>query len=116
MGTPLRQDLEERIAENPAFFSGYKIRKPFLSEEQRLARMEWCKRHKNWTIDEWKKVLFADESPFTIRFQRRTRLWRKRGEQCNPQIMRGTIKHDNLGVLGGASPMMGLAISTALMG
>lgn len=43
-----------------------KIPKPRLTKEQKAARLRWAEAHKNWTPDQWDRVLWSDESPFTI--------------------------------------------------
>ena len=39
-------------------------RKPLLTKVQRKKRVEFCKRHVNWTAADWERVLFSDESTF----------------------------------------------------
>ena len=29
-------------------------------------RLEWCKVHRHWTLEQWKHVIWSDESRFTI--------------------------------------------------
>jgi hypothetical protein len=29
-------------------------------------QLEWCKARRNWTLEQWKRVLWSDESRFTI--------------------------------------------------
>ena len=41
-------------------------KKPKVSEKQRKARITWAKEHLNWTSDDWDKIIFSDESTFTI--------------------------------------------------
>jgi len=82
------------VSEHPLWYGGWEIKAPFLTEKARLARLAWCKERKDWTVEDWKCFLFSDESPFTLRFNRRTRCWRKTGELPNPKICKGTIKHD----------------------
>jgi hypothetical protein len=36
----------------------------------------------------------TDESPFTLRYNRRTRCYNLKGEKYNPETMTGTVKHD----------------------
>ncbi len=43
-------------------------------------RLNWAK-EKNWTVAQWSKVLFSDESKFCISFGNQgPRVWRKGGE------------------------------------
>jgi hypothetical protein len=30
-------------------------------------RLEWCKARRHWTLEQWKRILWSDESHFTIR-------------------------------------------------
>ena len=39
-----------------------------LTSEHRRRRVDWCRRHANWTDNTWKRVLWSDESRFTIDF------------------------------------------------
>ncbi|EFN72297.1 Transposable element Tcb2 transposase, partial [Camponotus floridanus] len=41
-------------------------RKPLLRKQNKVKRLQWAKKHKNWSINQWKKVLFTDESKFEI--------------------------------------------------
>src|ERR1700761_7342561 len=41
-------------------------KKPWLSKENIKKRFEWAKEHKNWTKEDWRRVIFSDESPFTL--------------------------------------------------
>jgi hypothetical protein len=38
-----------------------KTKKPPLNERHRKLRFEFCLRHKDWTVDDWRKVIFSDE-------------------------------------------------------
>jgi len=42
--------------------------KSSLSEKNVRARLQFAKTHKNWTIEDWKRVVWSDESKFS-RFQ-----------------------------------------------
>ncbi|KAK4313082.1 hypothetical protein Pmani_015551 [Petrolisthes manimaculis] len=39
-------------------------RKPTLTKEMKRKRLEFCAKYKDWTLDQWKKVIFSDESTF----------------------------------------------------
>ncbi len=48
---------------------------------------------KNWTVAQWSKVLFSDESTFCISFGNQgPRVWRKRGEAQNPCCLESSVK------------------------
>ena len=50
--------------------------------------------HRHWSKYQWRRVLFSDESPFTLRFQAKVRVRRPSGRGLDPRYLRGTVKHD----------------------
>ncbi len=59
--------------------------KPLLKQKQHQKHLTWAKEKKNWTVAQWSKVLFSDESKFGISFGNQgPRVWRKSGEAQNP--------------------------------
>ncbi len=42
--------------------------KPLLNQRQRQKLLTWAVEKKNWTVAQWSKVLFSDESKFCISF------------------------------------------------
>ena len=37
-------------------------KKPLLNAKNRKCRMEWAQKHKEWTIEDWKMVIWSDET------------------------------------------------------
>ncbi len=67
--------------------------KPLLNHRQRQRRLTWAKEKKSWTVAQWSKVLFSDESKFCISFGNQgPRLWRKGGEAHSPGCMKSSVK------------------------
>ncbi len=75
--------------------------KLLLNHRQRQRRLTWAKEKKNWTVAQWSKVLFSDESKFCISFGNQgPRVWRKGGEAHSPSCMKSSVKFpqsDDLG-------------------
>ncbi len=44
--------------------------KPLLKQKQCQKYFTWAKEKKNWTVAQWSKVLFSDESKFCISYSR----------------------------------------------
>ncbi len=63
--------------------------KPLLNQRQRQKRLTWAVKKKNWTVAQWSKVLFSDESKFSFQGPR---VWRKRGEAQNPCCLKTSVK------------------------
>ncbi|KAF2879889.1 hypothetical protein ILUMI_26284 [Ignelater luminosus] len=55
---------------------------PLLAREHRVTRLRFAREHVNWTIDDWKRVLFSDETRESLNSPGgRQRVWRKPGER-----------------------------------
>ena len=53
-------------------------RSHLFQQKNEAARLAWCKAHENWTTEQWRKVLWSDESTFTqFRQNRTSRVWRQ---------------------------------------
>lgn len=64
-------------------------------------RIAFAKKYKNWTVDQWKSVLWTDESEFEIFGSHRWHIVRRKvGEKLLPQCMLPT------GKCGGGSAMV----------
>ncbi len=67
--------------------------KPLLNQRQRQKHLTWAVEKKNWTVAQWSKVLFSDESKFCISFGNQgPRVWRKSGEAQNPCCLKYSMK------------------------
>ncbi len=60
-------------------------------------RLTWAKEKKNWTVAQWSKVLFSDESKFCISFGNQgPRVWRKGGEAHSPSCLKPSVSFHSL--------------------
>jgi len=68
--------------------------KPRLSPKNVKARLEFAKRHKHWTVDDWKHVIWSDETKIN-RFcsDGRSWCWIRDGESRQPHHVKQTVKH-----------------------
>lgn len=76
-------------------------KKPLLRKQNKIKRLQWAKKHKDWSIAQWCQVLFSDESKFEIfGGKRRQYVRRQVGERMLNQCVMPTVKH------GGGSVMV----------
>ena len=69
-------------------------RKPLLTWKNMKKRLAWAMKHRQWTTENWKKVLWTDESKFEIfGSSRRVFTHRRVGERMVPQCVTPTVKH-----------------------
>ncbi len=79
--------------------------KPLLKQRQCQKHLTWAKEKKNWTVAQWSRVLFSDESKFSISFGNQgPRVWRKSGETPNACCLKSSVKFpQSLMILGAMS-------------
>lgn len=41
-------------------------RKPYLSQQQMKNRLLWARKYKDWTVEDWSKVVWSDESNIEV--------------------------------------------------
>ena len=68
-------------------------KKPLLSKTNKKKRMEFAKRYRNWTADDWKGVLWSDESSVEV-FGSRQRQYvrRRKGERYQMDCVMPSVK------------------------
>jgi len=68
--------------------------KPLLTASQKARRLAFAKRYASWTAEDWEKVLWTDESPFSIFGEcGKTYVRRRVGEEYDEQCLKPTVKH-----------------------
>ena len=77
--------------------SGRRARRPskkqLLTRGMKKKRVAWARKYKDWTKDEWKNVLFSDESHFMVQGQQKRYVRRSQGEMVTEQHINQTVKH-----------------------
>jgi transposase len=57
-------------------------RKPGLTKKMKEARLAWCLAHEHWTLEDWKRVIWSDETSVVLNHRRGSyRVWRKSEER-----------------------------------
>jgi transposase len=68
--------------------------KPKLSARNIKTRLEFARRHRHWTVEDWKRVIWSDETKIN-RFcsDGRSWCWARGGESRQPHHVKQTVKH-----------------------
>lgn len=68
--------------------------KPKLSAKNIKARLDFARRHRHWTVEDWKRVIWSDETKVN-RFSSdgRSWCWARDGEGRQPRHVKQTVKH-----------------------
>jgi hypothetical protein len=86
--------ISSRIREAGEFNSYWAASKPFISKKNQKCRLQWCQEHIKWSPEQWRRILWSDESPFVLRYNSKKRVWRMANERYAQNCIGGTVKHD----------------------
>ncbi|GFU39574.1 transposable element Tcb1 transposase [Trichonephila clavipes] len=79
-----------------------------LTPAHRRRRSLWCREHRNWRDNEWGRVLFTDESRFSLSSDsHRILVWRERGSRNHPSNIIERDRYGGRGVLVWGGIMLG---------
>ncbi|GFS96735.1 transposable element Tcb2 transposase [Trichonephila clavipes] len=79
-----------------------------LTPAHRRRRSPWCREHRNWRDNEWGRVLFTDESRFSLSSDsHRILIWRERGSRHHPSNIIERDRYGGHGVLVWGGIMLG---------
>lgn len=69
-------------------------KKPLLTAWHRKKRLEWARKYKHWSVDDWKRVVWSDESPLKT-FAKFGRVMVRRfiNERYKSSLVVPTVKH-----------------------
>ena len=72
----------------------HKVKKPAISSKNRLKRLAFARTHKDWTVEDWRRVIWSDESKINrLGSDGRAWCWKRPGEGLNPRTVTPTVKH-----------------------
>lgn len=85
--------VRNRLREQ-GFMARHPAKKPLLTKKMQQKRLEWARKHADWSLHKWRTVIFSDESKFNlfgsdgIQYVRR-----KVGERLSGKCLKLTVKH-----------------------
>ncbi|GFW27104.1 transposable element Tcb2 transposase [Trichonephila clavipes] len=84
-GRPISRFIVARRLHGGGLFARRPVRCVPLTPAHRRRRSLWCREHQNWRDNEWGRVLFTDESRFSLSSDsHRILIWRERGSRNHP--------------------------------
>ena len=83
-------------------------RKSRLTPVMKVKRLAFAKKHRNWTIQQWSKVLFSDESTFQQFVVRKRHVRKPTGKRYDDKYTVSTMKHAPSQMIWGAMSQLGI--------
>lgn len=85
--------IRRRLLNEFGLASRSPAKKPLLTQKQRLKRLKFCQKYKNWSSEDWAKVLFSDETLICQFGAPAVRVRRPVGQRFNAKYTARTMKH-----------------------
>ncbi|GFU54335.1 transposable element Tc1 transposase [Trichonephila clavipes] len=107
-GRPISRFTVARRLHGGGLFARRPVRCVPLTPAHRRRRSLWCREHRNWRDNEWGRVLFTDESRFSLSSDsHRILIWRERGSRNYPSNIIERDRYGGRGVLVWGGIMLG---------
>ncbi|GFT49354.1 transposable element Tcb2 transposase [Trichonephila clavipes] len=107
-GRPISRFTVARRLHGGGLFARRPVRCVSLTPAHRRRRSLWCREHRNWRDNEWGRVLFTDESRFSLSSDsHRILIWRERGSRNHPSNIIERDMYGGRGVLVWGGIMLG---------
>jgi len=90
---PVSSQTVRNLLKKNAFKAVTKKKKPLLKPVHRKKRLAFALKHQNWTVDDWKRVIWSDETKINrIGSDGKQWVWKKVGEGLIEREVQGTVK------------------------
>ena len=88
LATPISSRTVRRCLKKLGYEYMVKVKKQYLTKKHREKRVTWCGDHQNWTKEQWRQVIFSDESVFyVLKRKNQVKIWRTNDELLLPECV-----------------------------
>ena len=117
-GQPIHPKTVSRSLRKQGLKAVVKQKKPFISSHHRKERLNFAYQYQHWTLEDWKLVIFSDETKINcLGSDGCSWVWKRPGEPFTSRLAKPTVKY------GGGSLMLwgcilweGIGFSTRIQG
>jgi transposase len=93
-GTTVSPDTIRRFLKKGNFNASIKKDSLPLTAARKKTRLAWAKKYRSWTVDDWKRVIFSDETKINrLGSDGRRWTWVKKGEALRDHNVNHAYKH-----------------------
>jgi transposase len=84
----------QRVLKEAGLCAGPKTKKPLLTKKHIQGCMAFCLAHKDWTVEDWKRVVWSDEITINcLGSDGRLWCWKRKGEKLSTCTTQATVKY-----------------------
>jgi transposase len=93
-GIPISEKTIRRALAEEGVRSCQPRPKPLITAKNKANRLAWALERRSWTVEDWKKIIWSDESTFSqFRKSGWGRVWREPQEEFHEDCIASTVKH-----------------------
>lgn len=93
LGVSVSDQTIRRALQKSGYKAVKKVKKPLLSARHRKQRLEFARTYQEWTVEDWKRVVFSDETKVNrICSDGIQWTWKKDGKTSISKTTKGTVK------------------------
>ena len=94
ISTPVTPQTVRNVLKEAGLQSATKKKVLMLKGSHRQRRLKFAQYHESWTVEDWKRVLWTDETKVNrIGSDGKVYVWKKQGEAISDQTTTPTVKH-----------------------
>lgn len=118
MGTHLSIDTVRRSLKKQGLKAAVKKKRPRLLARHKKERLDFAKRYQHWTVEDWKRVIWSDETKINrIGSDGRQWVWKRSGEALSDRSVQGTVKFGGGSLMvWGCMTALGVGFATRIEG
>ena len=91
---PVSPQTVRNVFRKNNFHSVVKKKCPLLKKQHRINRLKFSNYYENWTVEDWKRVLWSDKTKINrIGSDERVYTWKQKVEQLSNRTTTPTVKH-----------------------
>jgi transposase len=91
---PVHPQTIRNVLKEHGYRAASKRKVPLLKKTHRQRRLKWALEHANWTVEDFKRILWTDETKINrIGSDGKVYVWKKRGEAISDRTTTPTVKH-----------------------
>ncbi|KAG1609062.1 hypothetical protein G6F44_013669 [Rhizopus delemar] len=100
LGYSMSYQCAINVLHSVEIFAEIKKKKLLLTAQHKKARLAWAKKHQYWTIHDWRRVIFSDETKINIWGSDGCKYyWKRKGDRLQPHHIEVTVKHGGGGIM-----------------
>lgn len=108
LGYPISYSGTRKMISQLGFDCSLKKKKSLITTKHAKARLRWAKEHRDWTVDQWKKVIYSDETRINLWGSDGAKyVYKLKGDPIRPFHVKSKVKHDKSLMMWGCMTSLG---------